>query len=123
MANKIGEMIGKVVHTFSTKNVNGEKCQTTLTFDFSTSSDADIKSWLARERTIAFQKPFRMLPLDEMKNANDTVVLASDAGKRVKSRAERIAELVNVGLPEEVATMAIDNPSAFAKFIETRNSN
>jgi len=115
MSNEIGALIGKVKHSFSITNHAKEKVVVSITLDFTTTSNADIKSWLASDRTIAMQRPMRSLSLDEItSNYNGQTILASDVGKKIKSRAERIAELVNVGLPNDVAELAIDNPSSFA---------
>ena len=118
MAKKLGEMIGKVAHTFSTKNHAGDRIQTTITFDFSTCSDSDVKQWLVSDRTIALQRPMRSLSSDEIKEMDGSIILATEVGKKVKSRAERIAELVNVGIPEKIAEVAVDNPAAFAEIME-----
>jgi hypothetical protein len=116
MSNEIGTLIGKITHAFNV-TPHGTKTKTplTVTLDFSTASNADIKSWLASDRTIAMQRPMRSLTSDEiLANYNGQTMLASDVGQKIRSRAERIAELVNVGLPNDVAELAIDNPSSFA---------
>ena len=110
----LGKTIGKIVHSFSVKNHTGESVKLQLTFDFSTATDQDIKAWLASDRTIAFQRPTRMLSAAEIQALDGSVIMAQDAGKKTKSRAERIAELVNVGIPKALAEMAVDNPEAFA---------
>ena len=118
MSNEIGMLIGKVVHAFSITNHSKQKASVSVTLDFTTSSDADIKQWLASDRTIAMQRPMRSLSSDEiLANYNGQTILASDVGKSIKSRVERVAELVNVGLPSDVAELAIDNPSAFAEIM------
>ena len=116
MSNEIGMLIGKVSHAFNiTPHGTKEKTSLSVTIDFTTASDTDIKSWLASDRTIAMQRPMRSLSSDEiLVNYDGQTILATDVGKSIKSRAERIAELVNVGLPEDVAELAIDNPSSFA---------
>lgn len=115
MPNEIGMLIGKLSHAFNITNHAGDKTSVSVTLDFSTSSDADIKSWLASDRTIAMQRPMRSLSSAEItSNYNGQTILASDVGKKIKSRTERIAELVNVGLPNDVAELAIDNPASFA---------
>ncbi len=121
MSNEIGMLIGKISHAFNV-TPHGSKTKTSLsvTIDFTTTSDADIKSWLASDRTIAMQRPMRSLSNDEiLANYNGQIILASDVGKSIKSRSERIAELVNVGLPEDVAKLALDNPSSFADIMAT----
>ena len=120
MSNDIGALIGKVTHAFNITNHGKEKVQVSVTLDFTTSSDADIKSWLASDRTIAMQRPMRSLSSAEITaNYDGQTVLASDVGKKIRSRAERIAELVNVGLPNDVAELAIDNPSSFADIMSS----
>ena len=119
MSNEIGMLIGKITHAFNV-TPHGSKTKTPLsvTLDFTTSSDADIKQWLASDRTIAMQRPMRSLTSDEiLANYNGQTMLASDVGQKIRSRAERIAELVNVGIPNDVAELAIDNPSAFAEIM------
>ena len=119
MSNEIGMLIGKITHAFNV-TPHGSKTKTPLsvTLDFTTASDADIKSWLASDRTIAMQRPMRSLTSDEiLANYDKQTILASDVGKSIKSRTERIAELVNVGLPNDVAELAIDNPASFAEIM------
>ena len=122
MSNDIGMLIGKVTHAFNITNHGKEKVQVSVTLDFTTSSDADIKSWLASDRTIAMQRPMRSLSSAEIAaNYDGQTVLASDVGKKIRSRAERIAEWTNIflamdGMDDdralEMATLAVDNPSA-----------
>jgi hypothetical protein len=127
MDNQLGKIIGKIRHSFNITNHAGEKTSVSVTFDFTTSSDADIKSWLASDRTIAVQRPARSLSLDEIKTSYDgTTILANECGKKIKSRAERIAELVNLftsaGVNDETATkMAEDMLNDPAKMAELYN--
>lgn len=123
MSNEIGMLIGKISHAFNV-TPHGSKTKTSLsvTLDFTTTSDADIKSWLASDRTIAMQRPMRSLSSDEiLANYNGQTILASDVGKSIKSRTDRIAEWTNIFLAMEdmdderaleMATLAVDNPSA-----------
>lgn len=88
----LGQMIGKVEDNFSITNDAGDKVQLRISFDFSTSSDADIRSWLAGNRRIALQRPTRSMNAEEIRELNGNVIMAVDAGKKVKSLAERKAE-------------------------------
>ncbi len=107
----LGEMIGKVVDNFAITNDAGDKVQLKLTFDFSTSSDVDIKSWLCGNRRIALQRPARAMSDEELKALNDTVIIAIDAGKKVKTKAERIKEAqatiaaLRANFPEEYSNL------------------
>lgn len=120
--SELGKAIGKVQHTFSITNHMKEKVQVSVTFDFSTCTAQDIKSWLVSDRTIALQRPARGLTKDEIVDSyNGQTLLANEVGKKVKSRADRIAELVNVGIPEPLATMAVDDPAKFEKVMANLN--
>ena len=88
----LGQMIGKVVDNFAITNDAGDKVQLKLTFDYSTATDIDIKSWLNGNRRIASQRPARAMSEGELKSMNNTVIVAVDAGKKVKTKAERIKE-------------------------------
>ena len=85
----IGTLIGKVVHSFKTTNEHEESATISVTFDFSTCSDTDIKNWLVSNRAIIMQRPLRTLTLAELKAVNGTTVDASACGKKVKSKADQ----------------------------------
>lgn len=115
----LGQSIGKVVDNFTITNDAGDKVQLKLTFDFSTSTNVDIKSWLCGNRRIALQRPARAMSRNELTSMNNTVIMAVDAGKKVKTRQEKINAYTTMGLPEDVAILAVDNPM---KFKETMDS-
>ena len=114
MSHKIGMLIGLVEDNFELTNAKDEKVQLRLKFDFRSATDADIKSWLCGNRRIAFQRPGRSLSKDELKALDGTTIIAQSAGRKVQSRADRIAQMVAQGIPEKLAIVAIDNPVAFA---------
>lgn len=116
--NTLGQTIGKINHTFGIKNHSGQKTQLTITFDFTTASDADIKQWLVADRTIALQKPSRALSIDELDAMNKTTVLAQHCARKIVSREERIQQFENSGMPHDVAVIAVDNPTLFASIME-----
>ena len=110
----IGQTIGVSVDTFSVTNDNGDKVTIRIKFDYNGASNADIISWLDGNRRIAFQRPLRALSVMELKALDGTTVNVNDCGKKVKSREERIQAYVSVGIPRNLAEIAIDNPAAFA---------
>ena len=118
----LGQSIKTVVDNFSVKNNAGVETQIRLSYDFSTSSDTDIKSWLCGNRRISVQRPMRTLSSTEIKALDGTVINALDCGKKVKSRDDRINELkaafmtagVDEGKATELATAAVDNPKVLA---------
>ena len=111
MSNEIGRLIGKAVDNFSITNDNGDKVQLKVDFDYTTSSDIEITSWLNGNRRIALQRPARAMSRDELEGMNNTVIIAVDAGKKVKTKAERIKEAqatinaLKANFPEEYANM------------------
>jgi len=120
MNNTLGSMVGVVSHSFSVTNTNGDKVSVQIKIDFTNASDAEIRSWLASDRTIAGQRPWRSLSRGELEALNGTTFAASTIGQKVKSRSEQLASLVttfvNAGLSvdkaTELANAALDNPSA-----------
>ena len=88
----LGKLIGKVVDNFAITNDAGDKVQLRLTFDYSTATDTDIKNWLNGNRRIALQRPARAMSKVELESMNGSTIIAIDAGKKVKTKAERIAE-------------------------------
>lgn len=104
----LGQTIGKVSHVFDVTNSSDVKVRLSVTFDFTTASDADIKSWLVSNRVIAFQRPTRTLSASEIHELDGTTIVAQHAGQKVKSRAERIQDIVNAGIPESIAIKMAD---------------
>lgn len=90
MANTLGNAIGKVKHSFSITNDSKEKVQVSVTFDFSTSSDSDIKGWLCGNRSIVLQRPLRALSAAEIAKIDGTTIDASHAGRKVESAEEKV---------------------------------
>ena len=114
MSNTLGKVIGKVVHSCSTKGDSGWKRSTSVTIDFSLVPDAEIKSWLCSNRVIAGQRAWRAMSEDEfIENVGSTTISALDIGKKVKTRAEKVSALTSIGLPLDMAELAVDNPVIF----------
>lgn len=114
----LGQLIGKVVDNFSITNNNGNTTSLRVEWDFTTATDNDIKSWLCGNRRIVFQRPTRSLSIDEINELDGTTIMASSAGRKIKSREERINELMAGGLPEKLAIFAVDNPSKFHEIVD-----
>ena len=119
--NTLGQMVGRIEHTFSVAQEKGQPgVQTTAVFDFTGCTDAEIKSWLVGNRTIALQRPMRDLSADEIKAFKGTVVPASSAGSKIRSREEQMRQLVATfvsagvepGQAKVLAEAALNNPSS-----------
>jgi len=110
----LGQMIGKLQHTFKISEYKGGPSkQCTITIDFSTASDSEIKDWLVSNRIIAGQRPWRAMFKDLETDVDGRTFIAQSIGQKVKSRKERIQDLINAGLPEHLAVYAVDNPDSF----------
>lgn len=118
----LGKAIGILRHSFSITNDAKEKIQLTVNVDFSTSTDLDVKGWLISNRIIAGQRPWRALSVEELRELNNTTILASEIGRKVKSRAEKIAAYTSMGLTEAFAVMAVDHPTKFQAMMEQVDS-
>ena len=107
----IGKQIGKVEQNLKVTNDNGDAVQLKLTFDFSNASDNEIKGWVVSNRAIAWQRPARAMDNIELNECDGMTIAASDAGKKVKTKAERIKEAkatieaLKANYPEEYANI------------------
>ena len=110
-------MAKKVVETsLSVKGGSLTKAHT-LNVKFTFMPDDPIYDWAVSERKIALQRVLRT-KTDEVvdKLPNPLELLAVDAGRNIRTREERIAEFVAMGIPEKMATMLVDNPEKLAEF-------
>ncbi len=114
----LGQQIKTKHHTFSIKNDAGEKVQLSVWIDFTTATDLDITGWLISNRIIAGQRPWRALSMDELKALDGVTILATEIGRKVKSRAEKIATYTSMGLTDAFAIMAVDQPAKFQAMME-----
>jgi hypothetical protein len=103
----------RIKSTFSTKNHAGEVVQITVTFDLGGASKSDVSSWISSNRTIALQRVIRTLSASEIKELDGTTVRAVDAGKTIESPSAKIKKLVDGGMPEALATIAVNDPDKF----------
>jgi hypothetical protein len=102
MANTLGQLIGKVAHSFSITNDNKESVQLTIELDFASASDSQIRSWLASNRTIAGQRVWRAMNIGELRKLNGAVFEATSIGRKVQTDEEKfrtgIAALRAIGM-------------------------
>jgi hypothetical protein len=113
----IGQVIGVIEDNFKVTNQSGNEVQIKVKFDYRTVTDMDIKSWLNGNRRIAFQRPLRGLSAEEIKALDGQMINANECGRKVKSREERISELITAGIPRQLAGFAVDNPEKFKAII------
>ena len=87
--------------------------------DYSGLTMAEVLGWADDNRVIALQRPLRAMNDDELDAhvAGGLSLHARDCGAKTKTRAERIAEMVRAGMPEQLATLAVDDPNGFAELM------
>lgn len=105
----LGKMIGVVTHNFSTKDKHEVSTKIAIRFDFSTATDADIRAWLVANRTISIQRPLAKLTATEITELNNSVVIAQDSGKKMRSESE---------IKNDMMAAAKANPEMFKKMLE-----
>ena len=118
----IGQIIGKITHTFSTRLDNGDRVQITVTFDFSTCTDEDIKQWIVSNRVIALQRPLRKMEKHEVEKLNGSTIMAETAGKKIETRSEKRKTLLRAGVPEKFVDIIIDNPAMLDEIVVRKNN-
>ena len=96
MANTIGQLVGIIRHTLSITNDHGDKVQITINLDCRTSSDDAIRGWIASNRVIAGQRPWRSLDASELKKLDGTTFDASAIGKKIVSKREQVLAGIRV---------------------------
>jgi len=109
----LGQMIGVIRHAHSVTNDGGDKVSMTINIDCNSASDNDVRSWIASNRVIAGQRAWRALSKDELTELDNRTFIATQIGRKVKSRAEQIAVYVNMGLTQALAEIAVDDPTRF----------
>ena len=120
MEGTLGQRIGEVSKACKVTNAKGEAVTINVNIDFSASTDTDIRSWLASDRIIAGQRPWRALSKSELEALDGQTFSANTIGTKVKSREEQIASLIvtftNAGLTHakalELAEAAMNNPES-----------
>ena len=113
MENTLGQTIGIVKDTFEVTNDNKEKVKLTVRYDFSTVDDLTIKAWVCGNRRIALQAQLRKLTVEEIQALDGSVIIAQNAGQKIKSASEQIQGLIAAGVPEAIAKLMVSDPDKF----------
>lgn len=93
--NKLGSMIGVVRKTCKVTNSAGDAVTINVNIDFSHASDVDIRAWIASDRIIAGQRPWRALSKDDIVKLDGMTFDANTIGAKVKSLKESTTALLN----------------------------
>lgn len=111
-AMSIGEEIGVIERTFSTRNEAGDKVQISVRFDFSSAPDEVIRDWLVSNRVINLQSSLRKLSVEEIKAYDGKTVICD--GSRARTQVDPVAALANKARAEGID---VNNKKELAEFI------
>lgn len=100
---------------------SGEEWTGTYAVSWAGATERQRDNWAASNRWIVFQRGLRKLSLAEVENMTDEHGVlnfnALTAGQKVMSEQERIEKLVALGIPANVAKLALQNPDLAEKMI------
>ena len=90
-----------------------------VVMDFTGIDQSVILGWAADSRVIALQRVLRATDDAHIEKLSKTPleIHASACGSKIETTAERIQKLVAAGMPAELAKIAVENPTAFAKLM------
>lgn len=103
-------------HTFKV-TIDGTSTTINIQIDWSGIEHVQILNWAARSRIIDFQRVLRGKTPEYVKSLDGCTFRASEMGKNIKTREDKINELVTAGIPEAIATQIVDNPESVAKLL------
>lgn len=100
--------------TFKVTNKNDQVVQISMLIDLESATKEQKEAWALSNRIIALQRVLRNLSVNEIKALNGSTILATDCGKKIKSRDEKLGEIKSrFGLDDETANWAVDHPAEF----------
>jgi hypothetical protein len=87
--------------------------------DFTGSTRDELIEWAIGDRRVAAQRWLRSKTPEYLQELtkSELQVHAREAGHQLKSREDRIKELVTAGVPQAVAEAVVDDPSKLEKML------
>ena len=109
--------MSKVTRTFNvTKGSLTKPHQVTVEFDYTGTDQVTILGWATDQRVIALQSVLRKTSDGFVENLDNPFrIRAVDAGKTIRTPEQRIAELVDAGIPRAIAETIVNNPDKLAE--------
>ena len=113
--SKISVVVGVSGGNLSRKHVLN------VEIDYTGVEQKQILEWATDSRVIALQRALRATDDAHLeKMATNTLrVHATACGGKIETPAEKIAKLVAAGMPEQLAKLSIENPTMFAKLMDS----
>ena len=96
----------------------GEKTQLSINIDFTGCTEDQLVRWATADRVIALQAPMRKLSMAEVRKLNGSTIHATECGKKLISEKEKVDKYVMLGIPQEVAELAVKNPAIFLELLQ-----
>lgn len=93
--------------------------------DFTGCTREELIEWAVSDRKIAAQRWLRSKTPEYVQELQKKGfrVHAREAGKQVKTREEKITEFVNMGIPQNIAEIAVDNPEKLEQMMKGSKAN
>ena len=106
-----------ITRTFNvTKGSLSKPHQVTVEFNYDGVEQETILGWATDQRVIALQSVLRKTSDGFVEGLpNPFKIRAVDAGKTIRTPEQRIAELVDAGIPRAIAETIVNNPDKLAE--------
>jgi len=118
--NEDGTVTGLTVkRAWSTKNEDGDKGKMNATIDFEGITVGQLAELASKDLVIRRQAVERKLSKEEIEANDGQVIHWSQMGLKVKSHAEKLAGLVALGIPTQVAELMLSDPEKAKELMES----
>lgn len=105
-------------HHMKTTLANGEEIQTVTEWDFTGKTVLELMTIACRPLGIRLQDKLRPMSTEDAKKHGNSKIHVDLAGIKPVTRADRIKAFQALGLDQETAEWAADNPEAFKALAE-----
>jgi len=103
----------KILRSWSTKNEEKEVAKMSAGIDFEGITLGQLCELACQPLIIRRQAIERKLSVEEIESSKGSVIHYSQMGLKIKSREEKIQEIMSAGLPRTLAERAVDDPQGF----------
>ena len=108
-----------IKRTWSTKNEAGETAKMNASIDFEGITLSQLCELACQPLVIRRQAIERKLSVSEIESSKGSVIHYSQMGLKVKSREEKVQEIMSAGLPRKLAEKAVDDPKGFKLLMDS----
>ena len=103
----------KILRSWSTKNEEKEVAKMSAGIDFEGITLGQLCELACQPLIIRRQAIERKLSVEEIESSKGSTIHWSQMGLKIKSREEKIQEIMSAGLPRTLAERAVDDPQGF----------